>query len=104
MGASTVEMTDEQKEEAKELFEKLQKEMGECFKLVDKISDREQALQFVLGQIYAAREKMHESAKNGSASVSVFSDLLNQLLITKKDLEQNVNVKLSLAELLLSYP
>ncbi|MEK7521908.1 MAG: hypothetical protein AAB599_03885 [Patescibacteria group bacterium] len=104
LGASTVELSEEEKEGSRELFEKLSSEIGKWFKFVDKISDREEALQFVVGQIWAAREKLLESTKNESRVTSHESTtLLNHLLQTKRDLEQNVNVKLTLTELLLHY-
>ena len=100
LGTSTLELTEEEKKEAVKQFEKLSKEVGERFKFVDKIGDREEVLKFVTGQIYAVREQM---LKSGSAQISAYSDLLNQLLLTKKDLESNVNPKLTLIELLLNY-
>lgn len=110
IGTSEVELSDEEKEQSLANFEKLSKEVGEKFKFVDKVSDRDEAMRRVIGQIFAVREKMLKSAKKGVSSqsdrvqISVYSDILNRLLNTKKDLEQNVNIKLTLTELLLSYP
>lgn len=98
LGGSIYQIDEETKKEAKDLLKKLiAGRVGERLKTAEEVSrDRKQALSFVIGQTFAARELL----LNGQPAV----DLLERLEQTRKDLEANVNVKLAISDLLLHYP
>lgn len=99
LGLGEVELNAKQKEKAQETFEKLRHGgVGERFKFVDTVKDRENAILFVVGQIYAAREAMTKENKPKEHAT-----LIDALVQTHKDLEANVNTKLTLTELMLAY-
>src|SRR3989344_5940234 len=101
LGPLEIELSEEEKSEALKTFEELSKAgTGERFKFTEGVGDREEAIKFVLGQIYAVRENM---LSHINSLQPTNYNLLDALLQTKKDLEANVNVKLALTALVLNY-
>lgn len=103
LGPREIEITGQDQEKAREIFQNLVRaKMGERFKFVDTIHDREEALKFVVGQIFAAREVMLSNESQVTSHKLLC--LLDTLIQTKSDLEANVNTKLALTNLMLHYP
>ena len=76
---------------------------GERFKLVEKLGVREKALEFVLGQINVTRGDLIEKCKNGDEGLAGLVKILEALEQARRDLEANVNPKIALTELFLSF-
>lgn len=107
LGAPDLNFSEKDLKRAKTNFEELTSaSVGQKFTLVDSIKDRESALAFVTAQIYTAREQLHSVVAdlNLRPSATKLADLLDLLDKTRIYLESNVNVKLALSELVLSYP
>ncbi|MBI2590623.1 MAG: hypothetical protein HYW33_01950 [Candidatus Blackburnbacteria bacterium] len=103
LGPLELELSENEKSQALKTFEELSKAgIGVRFKFIEGVGDREEAIKFILGQIYAARERMLEEVKGHN--LAVYAQLLELLVKAKKDLESNVNVKLALTELMLHLP
>ena len=105
LGATELNLDREEKEKHEELLEKLIKgSVGERFRFAETIEDREKALLFITGQIYATRkallDRINESQVTSHESLLA---LIECLIQTKTDLEQNINVKLTLTDLMLNY-
>lgn len=104
LGIMNYELGEEEKNKAQEVFEKLTKaRVGERLKFLDKVDDRKGALEFCIGQIYIARELLLEKT-SAQETAREFISFMESLEQTHRDLEANVNVKLTMAELLLNYP
>lgn len=104
LGLSVFEISDEEKQEAEKLFEKLTKgRVGDRLQLLDTIKNREEAVKFTTHLLFAAREAMLQEIKKSSPS-TVYLPLVHSLSSTLRDLETNINVKLTLGDLLLHYP
>ena len=100
LGPAIFEMTDNEKQEAEKLFEKLTTAgVGERLQFLDTIENREAAIKFATRQIYVTREKMLLSL---ASNLSI--RLISLLVSTLRDLESNINIKLTLGSLLLNYP
>ncbi|MBI4029209.1 MAG: hypothetical protein HY376_02490 [Candidatus Blackburnbacteria bacterium] len=103
LGLLELELSEEEKSEALKIFDELSKAgMGERFKFVEGMGDREEAIKFVVGQIYAARKWMLKDVK-GKNNSAIYPQILERLIQTQKDLGVNVNIKLTLTELMLNY-
>lgn len=117
MGNGEREMGEEEKIKAGETLQKLLGAgVGERLQFVEGVGTRQQALEFCAGQIYAARKILLEAANSakpkdreyadiyGRISLPQLTVLIERLNQTRRDLENNVNVKLTLGDLLLNYP
>lgn len=119
LGNGKWEMGKEEVKRAEEIFEKLAKGgVGERLKFLEVTGTRQEALEFCIGQIYAVRKLLREQLVNPSTTsveerytdtyqciaVNELTALIDRLDQTRKDLEANVNVKLSLGDLLLNHP
>lgn len=104
LGTMNYELGEEEERKAEEILQKLLKVgVGERLKFMETIGTRREALEFCIGQTYAARKLMIRAAgSTGSAKEIV--GLITRIDQTRKDLEANVNVKLCLGDLLLNYP
>lgn len=102
LGTKQIEITDEDKKSAiARLAELSQAPIAKRLEIAEKLSDRTEALEFCTKQIYAAREAMvNKKTLTTRDAVS----LLENLEQTREDLEANVNVKLTIGQLLLNYP
>ena len=99
LGAPSIDLSEKDLKKAEVHFKNLTENgVGERFKFVDSVKDRDTSLSFVVGQIYIVREKMLETPN------LEYANLLEALQETKTYLEANVNVKLALSELVLKYP
>ncbi|MDO8503396.1 MAG: hypothetical protein Q7S60_01770 [bacterium] len=108
LGTTQFKIDNDEREEAEATFVKLTKAgVGERLEFVEGIGKREEAIDFCVGQIFAVREVLRNKA-NGKADsplpITQLTALITHLEQTRQDLEANVNVKLSLTELLLDYP
>lgn len=121
LGIANYELGEEKKKTAQDLLTKLLAAgIGERLKFIEALGTRQQALEFCIGQIYAVRKllvgtlnstKSAEPAKDRGYTdtyrcipVNQLAALIDRIDQTRRDLEANVNVKLSLADLLLNYP
>lgn len=107
LGTTVFEISEEEKSLARDIFEKLTKSgVGERLQFLDTIKNREEAIQFCIGQIFIAREKMLQTThSNPSSSFQPqFLRLIELLSSTLNDLTANVNVKIAVGDLLLHYP
>ncbi len=103
LGPAIFETTDVEKQEAQKLFEKLVKgRVGERLQFLDTIENREAAIKFCTGQVIIAREAMLRDIQK-IPTPAVYPPLLYLLSSTLDDLEANVNVKLTVGELLIHY-
>lgn len=104
LGSSGLEITDEEKQNARKIFENLTKSgVGERLQFLDTIKNREEAIQFCTCQLFAAREAMLRDIKKTSPS-TFYPSFIYLLSSTLRDLEANVNVKIAIGDLLLYYP
>jgi hypothetical protein len=86
-------------EKASEEFSKIcSSSTGERFIFIDSIGDRQEALIFCLEQLHAIRRTLNTNFN------SHLVDLLGDIQSASTDLENNVNVKLVLTDLILKYP
>lgn len=105
LGTTQFKINDEEREKAEAtLVQLLEAGVGERLKFVEGITKRDKALDFCIGQIFAAREALIDKIKNGDIKIGQLVTLMKHLEQTRQDLEANVNVKLTLTELLLYYP
>jgi DNA polymerase-3 subunit delta' len=98
-------------QDAEKLFEKIcSSRPGEKFLLIEKLNSRQEATDFVVGQIYAARKILLQSIFNKTAKsflqkeILELVNLLENLEKGRQDLESNVNIRLTLTNLILNYP
>lgn len=88
-----------------ELIKLIKAGVGEKLSLAENFPDREEAIEFCKEQIYTARFLMIEITKNGSLAKSAkLAGLIEYLEQAKKDLEESLNVKIVISDLLLHYP
>lgn len=110
-----LEFREEEKKKSNELFVKLLRAgVGERLKFVEGVGTRQDALGFCVGQLHAARTlllgNVNSTKTKGYTDTSgcippkELAALIDRIDQTRRDLEANVNVKLCLADLLLSYP
>lgn len=108
LGPGIYKLSETEKEEAQKIFEKLLKAgIGERITFAAVMGkDRKEAIGFVIAQIFAAREFLHQALNGKGQMVNANSlvKFLERLRKTRQDLEANVNVKLSISDLLLRYP
>lgn len=103
LGPSVLEITDEEKQAAEKLFEKLTKsKVGERLQFLDTIKNRDEAMKFCINQLFVAREKMLQEISK-QPPFTFYSPLIYSLNSTLRDLDANINVKLALGNLLLNY-
>lgn len=103
LGTQSLDYSENDKQEHKKLGDLLENGgVGDRFLLAEKLEDREKAIGFVIGQIWATREKLTEFSGD-KIKAKRYVAHLKALLQTKEDLEINVNVKLALTELMLIY-
>lgn len=103
LGPTDFEITDDEKQEAEKLFEKLTKSgVGEGLQFLDSIANRNEATKFCINQLFVAREKMLQEISKQPPS-TFYSPLIYSLTSTLRDLEASINVKLTLGNLLLNY-
>lgn len=121
LGPQVFDVNEKVKTEAREIFDKLIKgSAGEKLKFLESIKDREEALEFCALQVVAAREKMIKYIEHEQSPKLRFRtnnkkqrikdptpenlvNLIERLEKTREDLQNNVNVKLALGDLLLNY-
>lgn len=125
LGIRNYELGNKEIQTAEEIFEKLVKGgVGERLKFLEATGTRQDALEFCAGQIHAVRKLLMEQLGNRGQltnpstagveerytdtyqciPVNRLTALIDRINQTRKDLEANVNVKLSLGNLLLNYP
>lgn len=108
LGIRNYELGEEEKNKAQEVFEKLTKaRVGERLKFLEALGTRQEAIDFCLKQTHTVRELMLRNINIKDkqqyqrwGETIILLELLEQ---TRRDLEANVNVKLTMAELLLNY-
>lgn len=94
----------ERKKHARLLERLLKSGVGERFSVAEEYSkNRNGALNFVIGQTFAARKLLFNRVNNSLQSLEV-AGLLERLDQARQDLEANVNVKLTIYDLLMHYP
>lgn len=110
LGSAKWEAGEGEIQKAQEIFEKLVKGgVGERLKFLEATVSRQEALEFCIGQIYTVRKLLIDaagstnSATYGRVPAKEIAALIDRINQTRKDLEANVNVKLSLGDLLLNY-
>lgn len=104
LGTMNYELGEEEERKAEEILQKLfGAGAGERLKFLEKIGTRHEALGFCIGQIYAARKSMIDAAGSTSSAKEIVA-LIAKIDQTRRDLENNINVKLALGDLLLNYP
>lgn len=107
LGPAIFEMTDEEKQEAQDIFEKLTKAgIGERLQFLDTIKNRQEAIRFVTHQIFTGRQNLLAQIPvlDPILHTKYYISLLKQLEQTRQDLAANTNVKLAIGNLLLNYP
>lgn len=99
LGTNVAEWTLEEKENHNKTFTRLvEMGVGERFAFADMFNDREKAEEFLISQLYVARD---EFLKNPLLIKNV--ERIDNLTQTLKDVRLNVNIKLTLTNLLLDY-
>lgn len=115
LGISNYELGKDGERKAEEVLQKLLKAgVGERLKFVEAIGTRQLALEFCIGQIYAVRKFLLNSITSQTENKGytdtygcippTLVELLERLERTRQDIEGNVNVKLTVGDLLLNYP
>lgn len=106
LGPAVYKPDKEEKEKAEEtLKELLGSGIGQRLEFAENIGDRKQALNFLIGQIFAAREIMIQSLTGKwKMEAGKLVELLSRLDQARQDLENNINVRLTISDLLLHYP
>lgn len=108
LGAPVNEISKGEQEEHEKILRGLLKAgVGERFSVAEEYSrSREEGTDFVIGQTFAARELLFNRLNRPLQSIEVLQvvELLERLEQTRQDLEANVNVKLTIYDLLLHYP
>lgn len=107
LGRDKTVLSDNEEKEAVDTFSALTNgSIGERLAYADKITDREEALDFVKKQTLVARSLLlaEIAEKQKSRKAEKLVEILERLEQTRQDLEANVNVKMAISELLLHYP
>ncbi|MDO8599798.1 MAG: hypothetical protein Q7R44_00090 [bacterium] len=107
LGTIHLKIDEEEKEKSEAIFAKLIKAgVGERLEFLEGINKREEAQDFCIGQIFAVRVALRNkiNGQGETLSISQLTALITNLEQTRQDLAANVNVKLTLTELLLNYP
>lgn len=105
LGTTVFEIPEEEKGLARDILEKLTKSgVGERLQFLDTIKNREEAVQFCTGQIFAARQNLLALTPYYIPHTTYYISLLEHLDQTQQDLEANVNIKIAVGDLLLHYP
>lgn len=106
LGPQKPEISEKDYNQTQEIFEKLRRGgIGEKLSFADNQDDRKKAIEFVQKQILVAREELFKVTKRKKhKETKKLLQLIKNLVQAKKDLDENVNVKLILTDLLLNYP
>lgn len=108
LGPPIHQISQEEKKKHEKLLHRLLKAgVGERFLLAEEYAgNRKQATNFVIGQIFATRELLFKRLNNPKNSPQPLHliELIERLDRTRRDLEANVNVKMTISDLLLHYP
>lgn len=118
LGSAKWEAREEEKIKAEETLQKLLNAgVGERLQFVEVLGIRREALGFCIGQLHAARtlllnninsttptESKGHTDTYGSIPPKELAVLIDRIDQTRHDLENNINVKLALGNLILNYP
>lgn len=104
LGIMNQDLSSEEKDQSTKLFEELTKaSIGERLSLLDKVGGRKEAIEFCMKQLYVARELLRQDSSEKRMNTKKILKLIENLQHAKKDLENNVNVKLVIGDLFLHF-